>query len=146
MAPNELSFNSAQSWKDIYASRPKHRPFIKSAFYDGGSFAERGVHSIVSERNVDKHAQMRYYLSYAFSDRSLAEQEDLINETINKFVSILGSRGSRSTGYDISKGYEMATFDIIGALAFGESFGGVESGIYPHPSPVCVPLSLPSRR
>ncbi|KAI1169144.1 putative cytochrome P450 [Nemania serpens] len=127
VAPNELSFNSAQSWKDIYASRPKHRPFIKSAFYDGGSFAERGVHSIVSERNVDKHAQMRYYLSYAFSDRSLAEQEDLINETINKFVSILGSRGSRSTGYDISKGYEMATFDIIGALAFGESFGGVES-------------------
>ncbi|KAI8953272.1 putative cytochrome P450 [Xylaria longipes] len=127
VAPNELSFNSAQSWKDIYASRPKHRPFIKSAFYDGGSFADRGVHSIVSERNVDKHSQMRYYLSHAFSERSLAEQEDLINETIDKFVSILASRGSRSMGYDISKGYEMATFDIIGALAFGESFGGVES-------------------
>ncbi|KAI0182536.1 cytochrome P450 [Xylaria flabelliformis] len=127
IAPNELSFNSPQSWKDIYASRPKHAPFVKSKFYEGGSFAGRGVYSIVSERNVDKHARMRYYLSHAFSEKSLAEQEDLISETCDRFVSLLASRGSKAHGYDISKGYEMATFDIIGLLAFGESFRGVES-------------------
>jgi cytochrome P450 len=102
---------------------------VKSPFYDGGSFADRGVHSIVSERNVEKHARMRYYLSHAFSEKSLAEQEDLISETCDKFVSLLAPRGSGIKGYDISKGYEMVTFDIIGHLAFGESFGGVESGI-----------------
>jgi cytochrome P450 len=129
-APNELSFNSAQSWKDIYGFRQNHKTFIKSDFYDGGSFTGRGVHSIVSERGVDEHAQMRRYLSHAFSDRSLSEQEELIAKSIDKFVGKLGAAGAKSSGFDIGKGYEMMTFDIIGDLAFGETFGGLEKGRY----------------
>lgn len=129
-APNELSFNSAQSWKDIYGFRQGHKPFIKSDFYDGGSFAGRGVHSIVSERDVDAHGQMRKYLSHAFSDRSLSEQEEMIARTITKFVDLAGERGQHKGGWDIGKAYEMMTFDIIGDLAFGEPFGGLEEGMY----------------
>ncbi|KAI0198467.1 benzoate 4-monooxygenase cytochrome P450 [Astrocystis sublimbata] len=129
IAPNELSFNSATSWKDIYGIRHGHKPFIKSDFYDGGSFASRGVHSIVSERDVDAHAGMRKYLSSAFSDRALSEQEALIAQSIDKFIDLLPTRGD---GYDISKGFEMLTFDIIGDLAFGETFGAIESA-EPHP-------------
>ncbi|KAI0163984.1 benzoate 4-monooxygenase cytochrome P450 [Xylariaceae sp. FL1272] len=129
VAPNELSFNSATSWKDIYGIRPGHKPFIKSDFYDGGSFANRGVHSIVSERDVDAHSNMRKYLSSAFSDRALSEQESLITESIDKFIELLPTRGD---GYDIGLGFEMLTFDIIGDLAFGESFGAIESA-EPHP-------------
>lgn len=126
-APNELSFNSAVAWKDIYASRPGHQTFIKSEFYDGGSFASRGVHSIVSERDCHLHGDMRRYLSQAFSDRALGEQEDLICESINRFIELLPTRGDR---YDIGKAYEMLTFDIIGDLAFGETFGAIESGMF----------------
>ncbi|KAI0532402.1 benzoate 4-monooxygenase cytochrome P450 [Xylaria digitata] len=131
-APNELSFNSAQSWKDIYGFRQGHKTFIKSEFYDGGSFTTRGVHSIVSERDVDAHGQMRKYLSHAFSDRSLSEQEDLVGGTILKFVELAGERGQKKGGWDISKAYEMMTFDVIGDLAFGEPFGGLEDD-KPHP-------------
>jgi len=70
---------------------------------------------------------MRKYLSHAFSDQSLLDQEDLIAKTINRFVEKLGSRGSNSV--DIGLGFEMMTFDIIGDLAFGETFGGVETGM-----------------
>ncbi|KAI1325887.1 benzoate 4-monooxygenase cytochrome P450 [Xylariaceae sp. FL0255] len=129
LAPNELSFNSAASWKDIYGTRPNHQPFIKSDFYDGGSFASRGVHSIVSVRDPAVHAEMRRYLSPAFADRALNEQESLISQSIDKFVQLLGTRPD---GYDICRGYEMLTFDIIGDLAFGESFGAIESPA-PHP-------------
>ncbi|KAI3316790.1 benzoate 4-monooxygenase cytochrome P450 [Xylariaceae sp. AK1471] len=129
VAPNEVSFNTAGSWKDIYASRHSQRTFIKSEFYDGGSFAGRGVHSIVSEREVDIHAEMRRYLSSAFSDRALNEQEDLISQSVDNFVNLLRERPEN---YDITKGFEMLTFDIIGDLAFGESFGAVESA-EPHP-------------
>ncbi|KAI8623342.1 benzoate 4-monooxygenase cytochrome P450 [Xylariaceae sp. FL1651] len=129
LAPNEVSFNSAASWRDIYGGRQSHKTFIKSDFYDGGSFAGRGVHSIVSERDVDTHAEMRRYLSSAFSDRALNEQEDLVSQSIDKFVDLLQKRPE---GYDISKGYEMLTFDIIGDLAFGETFGAIESA-EPHP-------------
>ncbi|KAI0436189.1 benzoate 4-monooxygenase cytochrome P450 [Xylaria telfairii] len=129
LAPNELSFNSAASWRDIYSTRPNHQPFIKSDFYDGGSFASRGVHSIVSVRDPTIHAEMRRYLSPAFADRALNEQEGLISQNIEKFVQLLGVQAD---GYDICRGYEMLTFDIIGDLAFGKSFGAVESPT-PHP-------------
>ncbi|KAI3338273.1 cytochrome P450 [Ustulina deusta] len=129
VAPNEVSFNTAESWKDIYASRKTQKTFIKSGFYDGGSFAGRGVHSIVSERQPQVHAEMRHYLSSAFSDRALNEQEDLISQSIDKFVELLPKQPD---DWDLTKGYEMLTFDIIGDLAFGESFGAIESP-EPHP-------------
>ncbi|KAI0454861.1 cytochrome P450 [Xylaria acuta] len=129
VAPNEVSFNTAGSWKDIYTSRQTQKTFIKSDFYDGGSFAGRGVHSVVSERQPEVHAEMRHYLSSAFSDRALNEQEDLISQSVDKFVDMLPKRPD---GWDLTKGYEMLTFDIIGDLAFGESFGAIESP-EPHP-------------
>lgn len=125
-APNELSFNSPQSWKDIYGFRPAgHQTFIKSDFYDGGSFADRD-HSIISERDPTEHGKMRKFLSQAFSDRSLMEQENLIAEVIDQFIEVIGKRGAQEL--DICQAFEMMTFDIIGSLAFGEEFGGVKSG------------------
>ncbi|KAL2822604.1 benzoate 4-monooxygenase cytochrome P450 [Aspergillus granulosus] len=128
-APNELSFNTAQSWRDIYGFRQGHKTFIKSDFYDGGSFADR-VHSIVSERDPVEHGVMRRYLAHAFSDHSLTEQEPLIARTIDRFMEQTGIKGAE--GFDIGKGFEMMTFDIIGDLAFGETFRGVET-FEPHP-------------
>ena len=124
-APNELSFNNVQSWKDIYGFRPGHKTFIKSAFYDGGSFADQ-VHSIVSERDPVEHGKMRKHLSHAFSDRSLLEQEDLIAGVVDTFIAQIGKKGVE--GLNISEAFGMMTFDIIGSLAFGETFGVVESG------------------
>ncbi|KAL2833623.1 benzoate 4-monooxygenase cytochrome P450 [Aspergillus pseudoustus] len=129
IAPNELSFNSAQAWKDIHGFRPGHKTFIKSDFYDGGSFADR-VHSIVSERDPAAHGEMRRFLSHAFSEHSLLEQEDLISKTVDRFIEQVGARGEK--GFDFCKGADMMTFDIIGDLAFGETFGGVET-FEPHP-------------
>jgi hypothetical protein len=71
-APNELSFSSAASWKDIHGFRQGHQAFIKSPFYDGGSFADV-AHSIVSERDPVTHGKMKKHLSHAFSERSLKD-------------------------------------------------------------------------
>jgi cytochrome P450 len=128
-SPNELSFSSAGSWRDIYGFRQGHKPFVKSSFYDGGSFADR-AHSIVSERDPIVHAQMRKYLSHAFSDRSLKEQEGLVAEAVNLFIRQLGVHASRPEGTDLVKWFNLTTFDIIGSLAFGEAFGGLTSGRY----------------
>ncbi|KAJ0168791.1 Isotrichodermin C-15 hydroxylase [Colletotrichum tanaceti] len=127
VAPNELSFNTAQSWKDIYDKRKGHETFTKSDFYDGGSFAAE-AHSIVSVRDPEEHARMRRYLRDAFSDRSLREQEHLIAELINGFVNKIGDLGDKPSGIDIVMWFNLLTFDIIGSLAFGQSFGGIASG------------------
>ncbi|XEV01653.1 hypothetical protein FSHL1_006940 [Fusarium sambucinum] len=127
IAPNELSFNTAASWRDIYDKRKGHQPFIKSEFYDGGSFAAE-AHSIVSERDPEQHAKMRRYLRDAFSDRSLREQESSINQAIDQFMDKIGHLDSSCCGIDIVMWFNLLTFDIIGDLAFGQSFNGVSSG------------------
>lgn len=129
VAPNELSFNSAQSWKDIYGFRPGHKPFVKSEFYDGGSFAARGVHSIVSERDPAVHGHMRRLLAHAFSNTSLLEQETLVAKTVDRLVQVVWEQGAKSGAtINIGKAYEMMAFDIIGDLAFGETFQALGNG------------------
>ncbi|PYI24535.1 putative cytochrome P450 [Aspergillus violaceofuscus CBS 115571] len=127
VAPNELSFNTAQSWKDIYASRKGRAPFVKSDFYDGGNFADQAS-SIVSERDPIKHSAMRRFLATAFSDRSLREQESLVSHVIDAFIDQVGKRGNCKEGVDMTMWTNLLTFDIIGELAFGESFHGLQTG------------------
>jgi len=110
VAPNELSFNTAQSWRDIYEKKKGQATFIKSDFYDGGNFAAE-AHSIVSVRDPDEHAHMRKYLRDAFSDRSLRDQEYLISEVIDRFVTKIGEEGKEGPGIDIVMWFNLATFD-----------------------------------
>ena len=130
VAPNDLSFNSVASWRDIYGFRQGHKPFVKSDFYDGGPFADQ-AHSIVSERDPVVHGQMRKFLSPAFSDKSLKDQEPLINEVVDDLVTQLDIHASAEKSVNIVTWYNLTTFDIVGSLAFGESFGGVKSGRVP---------------
>ena len=126
VAPNELSFNTARSWKDIYDSRQSDGFFMKSDFYDGGSFADQ-CGSIVSERDPAKHGNMRKELSPAFSSRSLGEQEHLVAAVIDGLIIKIREHGDQC--FNLGQRFNMMTFDIIGDLAFGEAFGGVASGI-----------------
>ncbi|EAW12419.1 cytochrome P450 [Aspergillus clavatus NRRL 1] len=127
VAPNELSFNTPQSWKDIYAPRKGRPTFIKSDFYDGGNFADQAS-SVVSERDPAKHRAMRKFLAAAFSERSLREQEGLVTQVIDDFIDQVGQRGNSKEGVDMTMWTNLLTFDIIGQLAFGESFHGLETG------------------
>ena len=122
VAPNQLSFSSAQAWKDIYGPRPGHQTFVKSTFYSGGNFADRAF-SIVSERDPEKHREMRKHLSTVFSDRSLRDQEYLVSGVIDEFLIQLRRFGEG--GMDLTKWFNLLTFDIIGELAFGKSFNGI---------------------
>ncbi|TEA19202.1 Cytochrome P450 monooxygenase BOT4 [Colletotrichum sidae] len=127
VAPNELSFSTAASWRDIYGPRKGVEPFVKSEFYDGGNFASESL-SIVSERDPRKHAEMRRYLSGAFSDRSLKSQEPLVAACVDELVGKLGEAGRGGGATNAVMWFNLVTFDIIGSLAFGNDFGGVEQG------------------
>ncbi|MCJ1314166.1 hypothetical protein MMC25_007846 [Agyrium rufum] len=71
---------------------------------------------------------MRKSLNHAFSERSLKNQEGLVIELIDELIQQLGTYGLAEDGVDVVKWFELATFDIIGSLAFGESFDGLRSG------------------
>lgn len=129
VSPNELSFASVGSWKDIYGHQPAGKPaIVKSEFYEmyGAGFKSL---CIGSERNPSKHQQMRRSLSSAFSTKALSEQESIVARNIDGFIMKLGQLGGPETaGLDMSKWYEMSAFDILGDMAFGESFHCIDNG------------------
>lgn len=71
---------------------------------------------------------MRKYLSSAFSDRSLKEQENLVIEKVDEFINQIYKSGSTPAGIDMTLWFNLLTFDVIGELAFGKSFNGLKSG------------------
>ncbi|KAF6824735.1 benzoate 4-monooxygenase cytochrome p450 [Colletotrichum plurivorum] len=132
VAPNELSFASVESWKAIYAHPTGGKPISrKGTFY---AVFSSGFNSkcIGSESDPRKHSAMRKMLSPAFSQRGLLEQEEIISRIVDKFVNIMGEKaGPGSKGLNMTKWYEMNTFDILGEMAFGESFHSLDAGV-PH--------------
>lgn len=72
---------------------------------------------------------MRKMLSAAFSTKSLLDQEDIVTKEIDEFVERLGKDGANPKGLNMTKWYEMVTFDTLGEMAFGESFHSVKEGV-----------------
>ncbi|KAI3396494.1 hypothetical protein diail_12114 [Diaporthe ilicicola] len=128
ISPNELSFASVQSWKDIYGHATGGKQIMtKSEFYDmyGSGFDSL---CIGSERDPRKHAQMKKSLSAAFSTKALVQQESIVQGCVDGFVQRLGTDGASEKGLNMTKWFEMIAFDILGEMAFGESFHCVENG------------------
>lgn len=128
ISPNELSFASVPSWKDIYGHAVGGRQTMtKSEFYDiYGSGC--GSLCIGSERDPKKHAHMKKTLSAAFSTKALQQQESIVQNCVDGFLLRLGADGTSIQGLNMTKWFEMVAFDILGEMAFGESFHCVETG------------------
>ncbi|KAJ4011793.1 orf9b protein [Fusarium irregulare] len=84
---------------------------------------------IGSERDPQKHRKMKQSLTAAFSTKALREQEEIVANVVDAFVDKIGRlSGPQSDGLDMTEWYEMLAFDILGEMAFGESFGCIEDG------------------
>ena len=133
IAPNELSFTDPEACRDIYGKRQGHLPFNKSQIWvptppKNGPQAP----SILSADDED-HARIRKAWSYGFSDKALKDQETTVISYVNKLVSQLRSKIDPKKGYgdvDVVKWYNYCAFDIVGDLAFGESFGCLDRDEY----------------
>lgn len=129
----------------------KGEEFPKAAYF----YRNRGVPpSIVSETR-ENHALLRRQMSPGFSDRSLREQESIVKGYVDLLIQRLRERcdpgwgggggahdgeagekkkplssssSSSKTAFDMRHWFNYVTYDIIGDLAFGESFSCLEQG------------------
>jgi cytochrome P450 len=125
IAPNEISISTVTAAKDIYGHASKGRStFLKSEFYRVGNEAP----SIVRERDPQKHQEVRRHLSHGFSAKALRLQTDLVIQYVDLFVKQIEKLGNVREGIRMDEWYNWVTFDIIGDLAFGESFNAVAEG------------------
>ncbi|KAL8724112.1 MAG: hypothetical protein Q9166_008124 [cf. Caloplaca sp. 2 TL-2023] len=128
VSPNELSFATVTSWKAIYGHAIAGKPTaVKSKFYEmyGAGF---NSWCIGSERDPKVHGRMKKLLSHAFSTKALLEQESIIQSSIDAFIDKIGPESSTPKGLNVGEWYQMVAFDILGDMAFGESFHCIENG------------------
>ncbi|KAK4447093.1 putative sterigmatocystin biosynthesis P450 monooxygenase stcF [Podospora aff. communis PSN243] len=129
IAPWELSYSSAQAWKDIYTGSPNQKsgakePMPSNVIYGADEVEYFGAYSVMFQSSAVEHNRHRRILSPAFSDKSLREQEP----TITKHVAMLMQRFRENAGVpiDLVDWFNYMAFDIIGDLTFGEPFGCLE--------------------
>ncbi|KAF9879140.1 hypothetical protein CkaCkLH20_03373 [Colletotrichum karsti] len=127
VSPSELSFQSPDAWKEIMGHRKgakleenaKHPDFIDEN------------HADLISANREDHARYRRILSHGFSAKSMQDQQPIIKSYIDLLIERLHGVSSKGP-LDLVAWYNFTTFDIIGDLAFGESFGCLENSDY-HP-------------
>ena len=91
----------------------------------GSGFSEA---CLASEKDPKRAGVKRGLFSGAFSAKALQEQEIVMQRCINDFVGKLGRVGGGLKGVNMVKWFEMVSFDILGEMAFGVSFGCIENG------------------
>lgn len=125
IAPNTISFINPQAWNDIYAhKKSRDQEMIKDPeFYVRNPDAPTIVNG-----NHEEHARYRRLYSPGFSARSLREQEPLIQTYVHMFIDgLMRACTDGESVVDMVQWFNFVTFDIIGDLAFGESFGCLEN-------------------
>ncbi|KAJ5194291.1 hypothetical protein N7491_001628 [Penicillium cf. griseofulvum] len=124
ISPNELSFNSAQAWEDIYGFKSAgHSQLPRDPIHIGSVDPLNGVYPMTL-LNGTEHGRQRRAWSYGFSDKALRENEEQIKGHLVKLVSHLRQREGDEV--NIARWLSMTTFEIIGDLTFGELFGCLE--------------------
>lgn len=122
--PDELSFITADAWKDIYGAR--------AALPKAGGIPKRAsdhVESLFSAVKLEDHGRMRKNLNPGFSEKALRQQEPQIMGYVNLLIQRLKDH-SQDGPLDICSWYNFTTFDIIGCLFYGESFQCLENSKY----------------
>jgi cytochrome P450 len=152
MAPDELCFATKEAWQDIYVHRPGHKNPTKSEVWYKGSFdltesrnqlmpskAPQGMpQNIVTAIDHADHARMRRAFNSAFSEKTLRDQEPVIERYADlamrqfRAMAIVPETDGKGVVLNMVDWLNFFTIDVIGDLGFGESFGCLQDSAY-HP-------------
>ncbi|RDW75926.1 hypothetical protein BP5796_06747 [Coleophoma crateriformis] len=124
IAPNSLSYTNSDAWNDIYNLGVDKQELSKSRIFLG----ETKDAGIIGS-TWHNHQRIRGSFKNAFSTQAMKEQEPRILSLVNLYIQRLHEHAMQGP-VDIQAFYIYATFDIMGDLAFGESFGCLEGMIY----------------
>ncbi|VUC29101.1 unnamed protein product [Clonostachys rosea] len=126
---NRVSLTTADAFKTIYGHKnDADKTFNK----DFTSYRAKKTASHIINASHEDHKRMRRLISHAFSDKALRNQEPVLQSYVDKLMSRLSEASDRNESVDLVHWYNFATFDLIGDLAFGQSFHCLDSGNY-HP-------------
>ena len=121
-APNEISFAEPTAWETIYGQRQSgYAKFKKN--YDTFRQDQNDLAKSLFIADDADHLRMRKVLAHAFSERSLHEQEPIIQGHIDALITNLHYHiGNGSKTVNLVDWFNYVAFDIVADLSFGEPF------------------------
>ncbi|RII17407.1 hypothetical protein CUC08_Gglean002502 [Alternaria sp. MG1] len=126
-SPNSVSCLHATAWKEVYGHRKPGQP---ENLKHPGFVAE--VASGIIGADTETHTYQRQLIAPGFSAQGMQRQEHIIRHHVNNLFSCFEEHCAKGQPLDLAKWYNYFSFDIIGDLSFGESFGNLERGDF-HP-------------
>ncbi|PYI22370.1 putative cytochrome P450 monooxygenase [Aspergillus violaceofuscus CBS 115571] len=131
IAPGSLSYNSSQAWNEICGHRTRDTKAVFEKDQDFFIRPPNGQWSVVAA-NGDYHRRLRRLLSHAFSEKALRAQEPALQHYVDLLIRQLRHRADQAGGgvVDMVQWFNFTTFDIIGDLAFGDTFGLLDKGVW----------------
>ncbi|KAH8744216.1 trichothecene C-15 hydroxylase [Diaporthe sp. PMI_573] len=126
VAPNSVNVQHPEGQRDLKGHRK-------------GGLDENAKDPINAAPNIDsvlgapreEHSVQRRILSHAFSAQAMVEQQPIIRGYIDKLFDGLRRTSQNGTHLvEMTSWLNWLTFDIVGDLAFGESFGCLDNSSY----------------
>lgn len=127
ISPNEISFISAAAWGDIYSRREGSPPLPRDRTFFNEMLVDSNTLTMADDHN---HSRLRRAMNPAFAPRALASQEPILQRNVDLFMSQLERLSEDSSPVDLRLWFNFITFDTLGDLAFGESFGCLARATY----------------
>lgn len=129
VAPDLIAVEGSVAWPEVY----HHRSGGRAEFRKIPNFFFPGDHiTIIGGNTSEVHRRQRRHLAHAFSEAAMYEQEPIIKKYVDLLVERLTELAKPGNAVNIVHWFNFATFDIIGDLAFADSFHSLESSNY-HP-------------
>ena len=121
-APDELTITTSRGWRDIYQTRPGliKDPYTRTPPPNGADqlFTAEG----------ETHKRLRRLFAGAFSDKAIREMGPVMDSHASRLNLRLARDAFKDSRgrLDILKYYGYTTLDIMGELAFGDSFHSLD--------------------
>lgn len=118
IAPDKLSYDIPEAWEDVYSRGTPRKENPKPTWY-----LDPKRNEIVGAKEKD-HGRMRRLLANGFTGAAMLEQEPMIKKNVQMPIQRL-REVTENGNVDINmfEWFSYCTFDVIGDLSFGESFG-----------------------
>ena len=132
VGPNELSFNTARAFHDIYGIDSARKQLAKDPKLYAANL--NGIkNSIAGYVDDHNHSRQRRLLAHVFSEHALLDQERIVLRQVDYFIQRLREKlqldnvsSSKSGSIDIKSWFNYLTFDITGDLMYAETFSCLE--------------------
>lgn len=128
VSPNQIALDGSIGWAGVFSHSTSNQPEFGKPFEQ---YFHGDTTSLIGAPK-DRHRRIRRQLAHAFSASALAEQEATVTQYVDMLLQRLHILESKSKEFDIIPWLNFTTFDIIGDLAFSDSFGSLANNEY-HP-------------